>query len=101
MRHLSRLRTSEAAPTSSSLSHKLDGLQDLHDCIDRLLQLPLTQQALAEKRKYVDELLDGFLALQRMPIKSNGFCSVVDIVHRKASLACIPIESKAVVPLVG
>ncbi|CAL8166173.1 unnamed protein product [Prunus armeniaca] len=28
-------------------SHKLSGLQDLHDCIDRLLQLPLTQQDLA------------------------------------------------------
>ncbi|WRX13741.1 Protein BPS1, partial [Theobroma cacao] len=59
------LRASEAASTFSSLSHKLNGLQDLHDCTDRLLQLPLTQQALAkeQQRKYVDELLDGSLRL--------------------------------------
>ncbi|XP_021285796.1 uncharacterized protein LOC110417666 [Herrania umbratica] len=66
--NLSKLRASEAASTFSSLSHKLNGLQDLHDCIDRLLQLPLTQQALAkeQQRKYVDELLGGSLRLLDM-----------------------------------
>ncbi|CAL2262113.1 unnamed protein product [Prunus armeniaca] len=41
--HLCRLRSSEAASTSSSSSicYKLSGLQDLHDCVDKLLQLPL------------------------------------------------------------
>ncbi|KAL6278458.1 hypothetical protein ACE6H2_022059 [Prunus campanulata] len=64
--HLCRLRSSEATSTSStSISHKLTGLQDLHDCVDRLLQLPLTQQALAQEQneKSTNELLDGSLRL--------------------------------------
>ncbi|EEF47150.1 uncharacterized protein LOC8265859 [Ricinus communis] len=64
--HLCRLRACEATSTSStSISHKLSGLQDLHDCVDKLLLLPLTQQALAQQqnRKWIDELLDGSLRL--------------------------------------
>ncbi|PQM36036.1 uncharacterized protein Pyn_25747 [Prunus yedoensis var. nudiflora] len=64
--HVCRLRSSEATSTSSSsISHKLSGLQDLHDCVDRLLQLPLTQQALAQEQneKWANELLDGSLRL--------------------------------------
>ncbi|XVE67279.1 hypothetical protein DITRI_Ditri08aG0147900 [Diplodiscus trichospermus] len=63
--NISRLRASEAASTSSSIGHKLNGLQDLHECVDLLLQLPLTQQALAQEqnRKWVEELLDGSLML--------------------------------------
>ncbi|XVE67258.1 hypothetical protein DITRI_Ditri08aG0145900 [Diplodiscus trichospermus] len=64
--NLTRLRASEAASTtSSSIGHKLNGLQDLHECLDLLLQLPLTQQALAQeqKRKWIEELLDGSLML--------------------------------------
>jgi len=61
--HLHRLRDSEATPssTSSSINYKLDALQDLHECADKLLQLPTTQQALAREcsSKCVDELLDG------------------------------------------
>lgn len=63
---LCRLRSSEAtSASSSSISHKLSGLQDLHDCVDRLLQLPLTQQALAQEQneKWANELLDGSLRL--------------------------------------
>ncbi|GMI67568.1 hypothetical protein like AT4G35200 [Hibiscus trionum] len=37
--HLSRLASSDSASTSSSLNHKLGRLQDLHDCIEKLLQL--------------------------------------------------------------
>ncbi|BFG42422.1 hypothetical protein CerSpe_286960 [Prunus speciosa] len=49
--HLCRLRSSEATSTSSSsISHELSGLQDLHGSVDRLLQLPLTQQALAQEQ---------------------------------------------------
>ncbi|KAM0991236.1 hypothetical protein ACFX13_009779 [Malus domestica] len=61
-----RLRSSEDISTSSSsISHKLGGLQDLHDCVEKLLQLPLTQQALAQKqnKKCANELLDGSLRL--------------------------------------
>ena len=64
--HLCRLRASQAASSSSSsISHRLSGLKDLHDCVDDLLLLPLTQQALAQHRheKWVDELLDGSLKL--------------------------------------
>ncbi|GLT86005.1 hypothetical protein SLE2022_041680 [Rubroshorea leprosula] len=64
--HLSRLRSFEATSTSStSISQKLNGLQDLHDCADKFLQLPLTQEALSQQksRKWVDELLDGSLQI--------------------------------------
>ncbi|CAL8121897.1 unnamed protein product [Prunus armeniaca] len=64
--HLCRLRSSDATSTSStSISHKLIGLQDLHSCVDRLFQLPLTQQALAQEQneKSTNELLDGSLRL--------------------------------------
>ncbi|CAL9022926.1 unnamed protein product [Prunus brigantina] len=63
---LCRLRSSEATSTSSSsICNKLSGLQDLHDSIDRFLQLPLTQQALAQEQneKWTNELLDGSLRL--------------------------------------
>ncbi|KAJ7967097.1 hypothetical protein O6P43_011402 [Quillaja saponaria] len=61
--HLYRLNVSEA--TSSSIRHKLNGLQDLHDCINELLLLPFTQQALAQQchEKWVDALLNGSLRL--------------------------------------
>ncbi|GKV23912.1 hypothetical protein SLEP1_g33586 [Rubroshorea leprosula] len=63
--HLSRLRTSESASTSSAISKQLGGLQDLHECIGKLLQLPLTQQALAQEQseKWVEEMLDGSLRI--------------------------------------
>ncbi|XVF00791.1 hypothetical protein REPUB_Repub04eG0032000 [Reevesia pubescens] len=63
--NLNRLRASQLASTSSSIDHKLNGLQNLHEYVDMLLQLPLTQQALAQEqqRKWVEELLDGSLML--------------------------------------
>ncbi|XP_038888979.1 uncharacterized protein LOC120078743 [Benincasa hispida] len=59
---LCRLQASEATSSSSTLCQKLDGLKDLHDCIDKLLLLPLTHQALVDK-KSVDDLLEGSLKL--------------------------------------
>ncbi|CAK7329385.1 unnamed protein product [Dovyalis caffra] len=61
--HLCRSRASEGASTSSSLGGKLISLQDLQDCVNKLLLLPLTQQAIAQDKngKWVDELLDGSL----------------------------------------
>ncbi|XP_028752862.1 uncharacterized protein LOC114712479 [Neltuma alba] len=63
--HLNRLKSSESASSSSSLSHKLSGLQDLHESSEKLLQLSTTRQALAQDctQKCVDELLDGSLRL--------------------------------------
>ncbi|KAL0560927.1 hypothetical protein IC582_001344 [Cucumis melo] len=63
--NLCRLRASEEVASSSSLCQKLDGLQDLHDSIDKLLLLPLTHQALIDN-KSVDELLEGSLKILDM-----------------------------------
>ncbi|TYG83976.1 hypothetical protein ES288_D01G212400v1 [Gossypium darwinii] len=49
--HLSRLASSESASTSSSLNQKLGRLHDLHDCTEKLLLLPLTQQTLSHSSK--------------------------------------------------
>ncbi|KAF5727122.1 hypothetical protein HS088_TW22G00809 [Tripterygium wilfordii] len=61
---LRRLRSSEAACTSS-ICHQLNGLQDLHDCVDKLLLLPLSQQSLAhaQQEKWTNELLEGSIRL--------------------------------------
>ncbi|KGN43323.1 uncharacterized protein LOC101212326 [Cucumis sativus] len=63
---LSRLRDSEAiSSSSSSLCHKLSALQDLHDSVDKLLILPLSQQALVQvsDKEELDNLLEGSLRL--------------------------------------
>ncbi|KAJ6671609.1 BPS1-LIKE PROTEIN [Salix viminalis] len=66
--HICRVRDSEGTSTSSSSSpigHKLSGLQDLYDSVDKFLQQPLTQQSLAreQNRKCVDEILEGSLRI--------------------------------------
>ncbi|EXB95393.1 hypothetical protein L484_014366 [Morus notabilis] len=63
---LCRLRSSdEASSSATSLACKLSELQDLHDCVDKLLLLPLNQQGLNKEQneKLVNELLDGSLRL--------------------------------------
>uniref|UniRef100_A0A2N9J5K2 DUF241 domain protein n=1 Tax=Fagus sylvatica TaxID=28930 RepID=A0A2N9J5K2_FAGSY len=62
---LSRLRCSEKTSSlSTSLSQKLIGLQDLHDCVDNLLLLPVAQALAKEQHeKWFNELLDGSLRL--------------------------------------
>ncbi|KAL9448222.1 hypothetical protein AB3S75_015654 [Citrus x aurantiifolia] len=59
---LSSLRSSQAA---STIGHNVNGLQDLHHCVDKIFQLPLIQQALSQgnNRKLVDELLNGSLRI--------------------------------------
>ncbi|CAL0304242.1 unnamed protein product [Lupinus luteus] len=64
--HLERVKAShETSSSSSMLSHKLGGLQDLHECVEKLVQLPLTHEALLHEpqQNWVDELLDGSLRL--------------------------------------
>lgn len=66
--HLCRLRASEAASLSPSLTatgNRLNGIQDLHDCVNKLLQLSFTQQALAQEqhKTWFDELLHESLRL--------------------------------------
>ncbi|XP_052192239.1 uncharacterized protein LOC127801306 [Diospyros lotus] len=59
--HLCRLRSSEG----TSISNRVSGLEDLYDCVEDLLLLPHTQQALAQEshKKVVDAALDGYLKL--------------------------------------
>ncbi|KAF4368300.1 hypothetical protein G4B88_008604 [Cannabis sativa] len=59
------LRSSTEASSSTSITSKLNGLQDLHDCVDKLLLLPLNQQALSKEHneKSLNEILDGSLRL--------------------------------------
>ncbi|KAK7257960.1 hypothetical protein RIF29_32311 [Crotalaria pallida] len=67
--HLGNLEASDATSSSSSssslFSDKLTGLLTLHDCVEKLVLLPLTQQVLVQEgqEKWVDELLDGSLKL--------------------------------------
>ncbi|OWM70603.1 hypothetical protein CDL15_Pgr014276 [Punica granatum] len=65
---LLRLRSSEAASTSSSAAsvcQKLGCLKDLYDSINDWLQLSRTQQVLSNQnhRKCVEDLLDGSLRI--------------------------------------
>ncbi|KAM5562701.1 hypothetical protein ABKV19_017751 [Rosa sericea] len=65
--YLLRIITSSDANSSSSsaISNKLSCLLDLHNCVNELFQLPLTQEAFVRERneKWVDELLDRSLRL--------------------------------------
>ncbi|CAN0845442.1 hypothetical protein LINGRAHAP2_LOCUS4134 [Linum grandiflorum] len=47
----------------SSIFENLRNLQDVHDCVDKLFQLPLNQQALVQDQKFLNQLLDGSLRL--------------------------------------
>ncbi|CDP11115.1 unnamed protein product [Coffea canephora] len=59
--HLQRLKSSEAAssPSHSLACQRLDALKNLYECLDDVLQLPLSQQALSNDQ----EVLDGSLIL--------------------------------------
>ncbi|KAK0594843.1 hypothetical protein LWI29_001203 [Acer saccharum] len=55
-----RLKANSEGTSSSSICQKLNGLQDLYDCVDKLLLLPtLVQEKINDK--FVNELLDGSL----------------------------------------
>ncbi|CAN0890331.1 hypothetical protein LINGRAHAP2_LOCUS16372 [Linum grandiflorum] len=49
--------------SSSSISQKLNGLQDVYECVDKFIQLPSTQQAMIHDQTCFNELLDGSLRL--------------------------------------
>ncbi|CDP17672.1 unnamed protein product [Coffea canephora] len=65
--HLQKLKSSEgASSTSHSLAcQKLDGLKNLYEYLDDVLQPPLSQQALSNERlgTWEEEVLDGSLRL--------------------------------------
>ncbi|KNA08804.1 hypothetical protein SOVF_159420 [Spinacia oleracea] len=61
---LSRLRSSQAASTSS-LTSKLSGLNDLYKCVEEFLQLPQNQKTVSQSQgeNVVEQVLDGSLRL--------------------------------------
>ncbi|KAK4258619.1 hypothetical protein QN277_005050 [Acacia crassicarpa] len=63
--HLDKLRACCETSSSSLLVHNLEGLRDLHNCVENLIQLPLIQQALLQECEdnLFDALLDGSLRL--------------------------------------
>ncbi|XP_022136146.1 uncharacterized protein LOC111007910 [Momordica charantia] len=88
---LCRLKEASEATSSSSseLCHKLNGLQDLHDCIDRLLLLPLTQQAIAQEsdKKWFDDLLEGSVRLLDLcDIAKDALLQTKECVHELESV---------------
>ncbi|KAE8698763.1 putative Eukaryotic translation initiation factor 3 subunit A [Hibiscus syriacus] len=100
--NLNRLRESQTASTSSSIADKLNCLQDLYDSVDMLLQLPHTQQALAQEqqRKLVDELLDGSLLLldvcgtanDALLLTKEGTQELQSILRRRQGTQCLGNE---------
>ncbi|ESQ53588.1 hypothetical protein EUTSA_v10027348mg [Eutrema salsugineum] len=60
---LTRLRSSEAASSSSSsfIYQRLSNLQDLHDSLVKLLRLSISNQALSQDQ--IEKLLDGSLRI--------------------------------------
>ncbi|WJX51423.1 hypothetical protein P8452_37623 [Trifolium repens] len=78
--NLQRLKSSEGASSvsSSSTCNKLNSMQDLHDCIDNLLQLPVEQQTLAQEcsEKSVDDLLERSLRILDICSIAKDFLSL-------------------------
>ncbi|CAJ2642717.1 hypothetical protein L195_g009056 [Trifolium pratense] len=63
--HLDTLLRSSNGTSSSLLCNKINGLRDLIECVENLIQLPLTQDALVHEHQenWVNNLLDGSLRL--------------------------------------
>ncbi|WJX45351.1 hypothetical protein P8452_32236 [Trifolium repens] len=78
--NLQRLKSSEGASSvsSSSICNELNSMQDLHDCIDNLLQLPIEQQTLAQEcnEKSVDDLLERSLRILDIFSVAKDFLSL-------------------------
>lgn len=88
--HLCRLRASKAASLSPSLiCNRLNGIQDLHDCVNKLLQLSFTQQALAHEqhKTWVDELLHESLRLLDLcGIRKDALLQTKECTHQLQSI---------------
>ncbi|KAF5958077.1 hypothetical protein HYC85_005302 [Camellia sinensis] len=64
---LNKIKTweSSSTPTAEAISNSLSRLEDLNKCMQDLLNLPLTQQALSHHHheKWIGDLQDGFVSL--------------------------------------
>jgi len=74
------LKSSEGASSvsSSSICNKLNSVQDLHGCINEVLQLSIEQQALSQEcnEKSVDDLLERSLRILDICSTAKGFLSL-------------------------
>ena len=66
--HLCGLRTSEATSSSSSMTQKLRSLENLYDCMENILLLPLSTSLGPKKKKkknqkWDNKVADGYLLL--------------------------------------
>ncbi|AET05462.1 DUF241 domain protein [Medicago truncatula] len=78
---LQRLKSSvgDSSASSSLVCNKLNGMQDnLLDCIDKFLQFPIEQQALAQKcnEKCVDDILERSLRILDIFSTTKGCLSL-------------------------
>ncbi|XP_050280355.1 uncharacterized protein LOC126721355 [Quercus robur] len=96
--HLSKLRCSEATSSSStSLSQKLICIQDLHDCVDKLLLLPCTQALAQEQhekwkvvKKAVQKVLKGMQT--NLNSKKNEGLGMVSMLKELEALTLMVFE---------
>ncbi|CAN8229322.1 unnamed protein product [Cochlearia groenlandica] len=58
---LTRLRSCEAASSSSSIFQRLSNLQELHESLEKMLRLSITNHALSQD--HIEKLLDGSLRI--------------------------------------
>ncbi|KAG9131028.1 hypothetical protein Leryth_006789 [Lithospermum erythrorhizon] len=75
---LNKLKNSEVASTTESICDNICGLVELYKCINELLNMPQTIQALSkhQSEKWVDELLEG-------PLKLLDICAITrDVVSQ-------------------
>ncbi|XP_058780857.1 uncharacterized protein LOC131654953 [Vicia villosa] len=98
------LKSSNETFSSSLLFHKIDGLRDLIECVENLIQLPLTQEALVHEHQenWVNNLLDGSLRL--LDVCSSAKDAVIhtkectrelqSIIRRRGGRADVTAEAK-------
>ncbi|KAJ4898909.1 hypothetical protein Rs2_12860 [Raphanus sativus] len=88
MSKLTRLRSSEAA-SSSSICQRLSNLQDLHDSLEKMICLSINNQALSQEQ--IEKLLDGSLkildlcniAKEDLSQMKEGLMEIQSILRRK------------------
>ncbi|KAL5562400.1 hypothetical protein UlMin_032147 [Ulmus minor] len=82
---LCRLKSSEEASSSTSIGCNLRGLEDLHDSVEKLLLLPLNQQALSREQneKSIDGLLDVCNIAKDALIQTQECAQVLQSIMRR------------------
>ncbi|KAL0660350.1 hypothetical protein Bca4012_080935 [Brassica carinata] len=91
---LTRLRSSEAT-SSSSICQRLNNLQDLHDSLEKMIRLCITNQALSQEQ--IEKLLEGSLKiLDLCNISKDGLSQMKEFKNLKVGQNKESQESLAV-----